>query len=259
MPDAGSPESGSTANDASHHPDPSIYSLHIQTTVTDPTPSPPPPLDPVLLESTPSLIPRAVDTSTDSPHPSPIEGPLEQSPSVANHPLKHHNAAHVQPSTFFNYFLNYHFAPAAPDHDLSASPPHSMGDAAAAAAALASAIAGAQSHGGAVLKPRGTEGGFGDEERREMVLFTLFCAIGIVIGYLEASGVFNAPYSKFRKERWSTLGYMSTRLGMFIINASTLLLILSLYLFYGDPSCPFHLVTLGFYCVFYMKRIAEGR
>ncbi|KAI8846225.1 3-oxo-5-alpha-steroid 4-dehydrogenase-domain-containing protein [Chytridium lagenaria] len=132
---------------------------------------------------------------------------------------------------------------------------------AVAAAAIASMVGGAvigEGGGTAILKPRATEMGFQDEERREMVLFTLFCAIGIVIGYLEASGVFNAPYSKFRRERWSsTLGYMSTRLGMLMINMSTLLLILVAYLFYGDPTCPFHLVTLGFYLVFYFKRILE--
>ncbi|KAJ3143779.1 hypothetical protein HK101_003099, partial [Irineochytrium annulatum] len=96
-----------------------------------------------------------------------------------------------------------------------------------------------------------------DERRREIVLFTLFLAVGIVMGYLEGSGRFNAPYSKFRIERWSRLGYMSTRVGMLAINVSTLALICCMYLAYADLSYPFHMVTFGFFLVFYVKRILE--
>ncbi|KAJ3113850.1 Steroid 5-alpha-reductase det2 [Phlyctochytrium bullatum] len=109
------------------------------------------------------------------------------------------------------------------------------------------------------LKPRSaTPQGLFDEERREMVFFTLFLAVGLVIGYLEASGSFNAPYSKFRKERWSSLGYMSTRWGMLCINVATLALVVAVYAVYGDVAgCAFHQVTLGVWVVVYVKRVVE--
>ncbi|KAJ3109180.1 hypothetical protein HDU97_008579 [Phlyctochytrium planicorne] len=190
------------------------------------------------------------DENTEPSEPLPADSPKAFAKHHHNHESHHAKGnPHSLPEgsgSFFNLFFNYRFAsdnqplPAPPPLSPQTSPQQSS-----AAAYIAQAAAGVATAAGAgLLQPRANESAFQDEERREMILFTLFCAIGIVIGYLEGSGVFNAPYSKFRKERWSTLGYMSTRLGMLIINAATLLLIICVYAVYADMTCPFHLVTI---------------
>ncbi|KAJ3314912.1 hypothetical protein HDU76_002325, partial [Blyttiomyces sp. JEL0837] len=94
------------------------------------------------------------------------------------------------------------------------------------------------------------------EERWEMLMFTILSAVGLVVGYMEASGVFNAPYSKFRKERWTTWGYMPTRPGMLIIEGTTLAVISALYYIHGELD-PYHCVTYAIFCTIYTKRILE--
>ncbi|KAJ1561060.1 hypothetical protein HK405_005052 [Cladochytrium tenue] len=75
-------------------------------------------------------------------------------------------------------------------------------------------------------------------EKWDLTMFAIISAVGLVIGYLEASGIFNAPYSKFRRERLANWGYVSTRWGMLAIDGVALLIVLLFYLLYAGKVHP---------------------
>ncbi|KAJ1567568.1 hypothetical protein HK405_005497 [Cladochytrium tenue] len=93
-------------------------------------------------------------------------------------------------------------------------------------------------------------------EKWDLTMFAIISAVGLVIGYLEASGIFNAPYSKFRRERLANWGYVSTRWGMLAIDGVALLIVLLFYLLYAGDE-PYHTVTFFIYTVICVKRILE--
>ncbi|KAI9359985.1 3-oxo-5-alpha-steroid 4-dehydrogenase-domain-containing protein [Zopfochytrium polystomum] len=97
---------------------------------------------------------------------------------------------------------------------------------------------------------------FNADERWDVLMFSIISAVGLVVGYLEASGIFNAPYSKFRRERIATWGYVPTRWGMLVAEMSALSVVLFFYLCYAVQE-PYHSITFIIYTVIYTKRILE--
>ncbi|ORX90208.1 hypothetical protein K493DRAFT_318137 [Basidiobolus meristosporus CBS 931.73] len=78
---------------------------------------------------------------------------------------------------------------------------------------------------------------------------------GIII-YLEGTGKFHAPYGKFRKTYFHHLA-VTTRAGMFTAHFVPAVLVLLLYIKYGNWRDSYHLATFGFLFAQYVKRTLE--
>ncbi|KND00656.1 uncharacterized protein SPPG_09143 [Spizellomyces punctatus DAOM BR117] len=90
-----------------------------------------------------------------------------------------------------------------------------------------------------------------------MLLCIVFSLSGVIACYLEWTGRFNAPYSKFRA-RWSYTTELSSRIGMAIVYGSVVIWVSILYGLFGSFDHPYHIVTYAFYFVNYTKRTLES-